>query len=127
MTKFEVTAHFRQATNGVRMSPAFLTVTAEVDTEEQAIRIATEFPKSVGLKGMGIRRADGYGSRWCGYLRLTVNLFANDANGGVNEVGLRRYRTFRKHAARLGHEVIWATDHSINHYPTEKSFEDAIA
>ena len=38
-------------------------------------------------------------------MALHADLCPNNSDQGVNEDGVKRYRSFLKHAARLGHEV----------------------
>ena len=84
-------------------------------TPDEAKAIADQFPKSVGLRahrfigrggateaGEVMLRADlcpqGSNQPW-------FDLYPHTPKQGVNKGGVKRYRSFRKHAERLGHKV----------------------
>lgn len=73
--------------------------------------LVSEFPKSVGVGVNG---------------RFIVKFAANQANGGKNEAGVRRYRSFIKHATRLGIEMTWNVRRATNGYRDQDAFEAAI-
>lgn len=79
---------------------------AAVLTLEEAQRVAAMFPKSVKLVSSHLS-GDPEGNRGC--VTFIASLSANGTNGGVNETGLARYRTFRRVAATLGCDVVWET------------------
>ena len=74
--------------------------------------VAALFPKSVGFGRYG---------------DMFVKLTSNAVNGGVNETGIRRYRSLVRHAAKLGVEIVWTTGNVRNAYQTQADFEAAIA
>lgn len=84
----------------------FIQVSAVVETEADAQAVAAQFPKSLKLRGTSIHGSDWDGPR--GYLSVRVQLSANGVNKGANESGLKRYRSFARHAGRLRYEVCYA-------------------
>ncbi len=97
-----------------------------MDDRDAAIKlsreIADQFPKSLKVKPSLLHTTGGYKP----FVQLVANLTANGVNGGINETGLRRYRSFRKNAEKLGIEIEWAPAFR-NSYPTEQQFERAVA
>ena len=72
-------------------------------TADGAEDIAAQFPKSIGLR---VHRFIGRaGVPESCEVELHANLCPNRSDQGVNEGGVKRYRSFREHAARLGHKV----------------------
>lgn len=84
-----------------------------VETVEEARALAASFPKSTKVRGgsLSTRTRDGE-PVVVGYVKFNANLVANGVNGGVNETGMKRYRSFRKHVAALGHPIEWGTRYS---------------
>lgn len=72
-------------------------------TADEAKDIAAQFPKSIGLR---VHRFIGRpGAPESCEVALHADLCPNNSDQGVNEDGVKRYRSFLKHAERLGHEV----------------------
>lgn len=122
--EFRAQAHFI----GQPEQPNLVEITTVVPTVEDANQVAAEFPKS--LRVGAVRYA---GDQWTpgshrsyGFVRFQVFLTANDANGGVNEGGVKRYQSFMRHVERLGYGLVWNPDGRAS-YQTREAFEAAIA
>lgn len=90
-------------------------VQARTDTADEARAVRDLFPRSLRVNGGPLTSyADSGHSIERGWVELTVKLRADGANGGVNESGIRRYRSMRKHLERLGAHVEYrnTTTHS---------------
>jgi len=96
-------------------------------TPDQAKAIAAEFPKSVGLRA---HRFIGHsGAKETGEVVFRAHLHPNKSNRGVDEGGVKRYRSFRKHAERLGYEVQYDPGDLQGFpgvLPSEEDFEDRL-
>lgn len=119
---FKMTATYRTGID----QPQHIYLSATVATEEEARAIAARFPKSAGIKATTLTSHNGGATLVQGYLRMGVRLVSDGVNGGVNETGLRRYRSFRRAAEKLGLDVEYTTPYS-NSYATEAAFEAAIS
>lgn len=120
---FKIEAHYKsEFQGGSEAEPMMIEVSSIVATADVARDLAAQFPKSVKLRGGGISGC----SEGSGYISLLVDLRPNGSNGGINETGLRRYRSFRKTCAKLGLETAWGS-RSRNSYPTEAALEAALA
>lgn len=71
------------------------TAEAIVENYEEAQRIAGLFPKSCKVSA-----SSEYQGR--GFVTIAANLCANGVNGGVNEGGIKRIRSFIKACRKLG-------------------------
>ena len=72
-------------------------------TPDEAKAIAAQFPRGIGLRAhrfIGRREA-----RATGEAVFHADLCPDKPRQGVNEGGVKRYRSFREHAEHLGHEV----------------------
>ena len=108
-------------------------------TPDEAKAIAAQFPKSVGLRahrfigrggatetGEVMLRADlcpqGSNQPW-------FDLYPHTPKQGVNEGGVKRYRSFRKHAERVGHGFRYDPGHlkgSPDVISSEQDFENRL-
>lgn len=91
--------------------------------------LAAEFPKSAKVKVVTLSThtpGDFSDAFDVPTLRFRADLRSNGVNGGVNETGLRRYRSLRRTIEKLGLAVEW-TATSNNSYATEADFESAVA
>lgn len=77
--------------------------THPVLTPDEAEAIAAQFPMSIGLRAHRFTGRPGVPE--AGEVVLHADLCANKSRVGVDEDGVKRYRAFREHAERLGHEV----------------------
>lgn len=113
------------ATSGLHAS-------AIVETRDAAREIAGQFPKSAGLRAGTLsttldslrertpdvaarveHRADPREvTMEVGYVSITVKLAADGVNGGTNEYGLRRFRSFLRTCQRLGYATQYTTPYS---------------
>jgi hypothetical protein len=96
-------------------------------TPDEAKAIAAQFPMSIGLRAH--RFIGRPGVRETGEVMLHVDLCANNPRQGVNEHGVKRYRSFRKHAERLGHNVDYDPGHfqrSPDVVSSEEDFENRL-
>jgi hypothetical protein len=107
--------------------------TLEVDTPEEAREIAASFPKSAKVHGQTLHTyvADENGhaildSEGChqtlyhGWVSFHAKIKADDVNGGRNETGIRRYRSFSKAAEKLG----FAVEYDANAFGNSLSVEE---
>ena len=96
-------------------------------TPDEAEAIAAQFPKSVGLRA---HRFIGHsGAKETGEIVFHAYLYPKKSNQGVNEGGVKRYRSFRKHAEWLGHEVQYDPGDfqgSPGVVPSEEDFEKRL-
>jgi len=85
------------------------------------------FPKSTKLKASGCSTFDEETNRRfvIPTIRGSVELRSNGVNGGVNETGIKRYRSIVKHADKLGIEIVFGTRFQ-NAYADRAAFEQAI-
>ena len=72
-------------------------------TPDEAKAIAARFPKSIGMRAH--RFIGRPGAAETGEAVFHADLCPDKPRQGVNEGGVKRYRSFREHAERLGHEV----------------------
>lgn len=122
MTTNGITAEVRayHATEG-QEPPIGFDFSITVETLEQAVEIAGWFPKSCRIEATRLVSA----SSVRGYVRGGASLRSNGVNGGVNETGLRRYRSIVRHCQRLGITTGYRAD-AGNSYPSQAEFEAAI-
>lgn len=109
--------------NGGEPTDTLQTITARlaVKDREAALELAAAFPKSLKVRGFGVScRGPGYG-----IVELHVDLRANESNDGYNETGVKRYRSLRKHAERLGIPVVYRPRFR-NSVATEARFEELL-
>ena len=78
-------------------------------TPDEAKAIAAQFPRSIGLRAH--RFIGRRGAQATGEVVFHADLCPNTPRRGVNEGGVTLYRSFRKHAERLGHEVDYDPGH----------------
>ncbi len=81
-------------------------VSALLPAVADAEAVAARFPKSCQVRVTRTASLDWDGDR--GSVKMQVKLSPDAVNRGVNEAGLRRYRSFARHAARLGYRVVYA-------------------
>ena len=72
-------------------------------TPDEAKAIAAQFPMSIGLRAHRFIGRPGVTAT--GEVVFHADLCPNKLRQGVNEDGVKRYRSFRKHAEHLGHNV----------------------
>jgi hypothetical protein len=96
-------------------------------TPDQAKAIAAQFPTSIGLR---VHRYIGRpGAPGTCEVMLHADLCPNKSDQGVNKDGIKLYRSFRKHAARLGYKVEYGPDHfhsSHDVVSSEADFENRL-
>lgn len=76
----------------------------EVASVADAKALAAQFPKAIGLRAL---RLLGGPTEASGIVEFQARISADGVNGGTNEAGIKRYRSFRKHLDRHGIEVNW--------------------
>ncbi len=87
--------------------------------------IAALFPKSAKLH---VTTLSGLPGGMVSVVTSDAVLLANGVNGGANETGIKRYRTWLKSAEKAGIPVTWnAQARTVNGYRTREAFESAIA
>ncbi len=89
-------------------------------TPGEAKAIAAQFPKSVGLRAHRFIGRGGATETGEVMLRADLcpqrsnqpwfDLYPHSSKQGVNKGGVKRYRSFRGHAERLGHKVDYDAD-----------------
>lgn len=124
----------------VRASRYDYDVSAQVADLATAQKLAARFPKSAGVKATTlstfVKDADGNPVpdpvTGCQYQHITLGLVyvqgklsADGINGGRNEAGIKRFRSFERAAAKLGHSVTYST--SNPHDLTADQFAQAMA
>lgn len=100
---------------------SYVEVVAYTDQLEDAQIIAAQFPKSSGVKA-GTLSSCG---RIYGRISLIAKLHTDGVNGGKNETGIKRYRTFRRASMTLGYDFEWSTPYSNS--VTEETLDASIA
>lgn len=92
-------------------------------TREEAEADLDYFPKSAKFGVTRVTR--GPGDAYF-QIQTRANLAANGVNGGVNETGVKRYRTVVRNAECLG--IVWQGDEYVyvNSYLTREEFEAAL-
>jgi hypothetical protein len=98
-------------------------------TPEEAKEIASQFSKSAKVRGTTLStysRENPDQSLTRGTVHFQANLSPSGVNRGINETGLKRYRSFRKTAEKLGHPVEWHGPTFSNAYKNEDDFEQAL-
>ena len=105
--------------------PNFIEVGAHTATREQADALAEQFPKSAGLRGVGLSGTTN--GKWVssGMAAQNLRLMPTEITGSKNEAALKRYSSFRKAADKLGHTVVYEPRMG-NAYPTQDEFHKAI-
>lgn len=103
--------------------PYFITVEARFETREEALAAAAVFPKSLLVGAGTIALAD---HKWAYTAGLVVNLQPTKGNDR-NEGGIKRYRSFLKHAAKNGFSVEFTRPNDRRGWMTEAEFETAIS
>jgi hypothetical protein len=91
---------------------------------DQAKAIAAQFPKRLGVRAH--RFIGRNGASATGEVVFRSDLFPGNSKHGVNESGVKRYRSFLEHAGRLGYEVHYDSGNfrgSANVLPSEEEFE----
>lgn len=117
-------------------------------TREEAASLAARFPRSLRVKATRLSGTDYYDHEvrddryscarlvrdgiysysWTvGYVTFRVDFTADGVNGGVNETGLKRYRSFRRNARRLGIPVIFVNREYGNSVTSEDQLEALLA
>lgn len=106
---------------------------ANYPTREDAEAFVALFPKSTKFRitfcdtpvTPGVY--DGAHTRTWSAVSATV-LAADDVNGGINETGVKRYRSTIARAAKAGVAVEWGFGGraAFNAYPTREAFDAAI-
>lgn len=86
---------------------------ASFEQPAEAMAFSARFPKSAGLKV--------YGATATSRARLT----ANDLNSGVNEAGVRRYRSLIRRAQRLGVTIKWHDPSTLRAIPVSQEMFEA--
>jgi hypothetical protein len=100
-----------------------ITASARTATVEDAQALAAQFPKSAKVSAVSL----GGDPAHLGIIQFHVNLAPNGNNGGINETGLRRYRTLMRAAAKAGITVEWTAAQAVNSFATQAEFEAAVA
>lgn len=100
------------------------------EAEAQEFMVRAALPKSTGARVTRVGLGDRYDRTHVYYVRVrAIKLVADDANGGRNEAGIRRYRTVKRAAGKAG--VVVDVDpsqaRSSNRYASVAAFEAAIA
>ena len=110
-----------------RSSLEYVEAASRTATPDQAKAIAAQYPKSVGLRvNSFIGRG---GANATGEIVFRADLHLNKSKHGVNNGGMKRYRSFRRHAEHLSHEVHYDPGDfqgSFNVVPSEEEFEQRL-
>jgi hypothetical protein len=101
--------------------------TDRIVSPDEAKAIAAQFPGSIGLRAH--RFIGRPGATATGEVVFHAELCPNKPRQGVNAGGVKCYRSFRKHAERLGHEVDYDPGHfqsSPDVVSSEEDFENRL-
>lgn len=95
-------------------------------TRPDAEAFVARFPKSLRLQATTLSYHDGvsYGAT-CGYVKFHADLIPSRTNMGINEAGLKRYWSLRRHLGRNLIDIEWAPKF-LNSYQTEAAFHAAV-
>lgn len=96
----------------------------DFDTREDAEAAAALFPKSAKFSVVECRHAGGVVT-YSAHSR--ASLYENGINKGVNETGIKRYRSTVARAEKLSMPVVFTSGGVVNAYAERESFESAIA
>jgi hypothetical protein len=96
-----------------------VTASAVAGTREQANEIAKTFPKSLGVKASTLGGVFDGKFEARGYLTVDALLSKNGTNGGVNESGLKRIRSFLR-------RVEWRYEMTSGNALTEQAFREQV-
>lgn len=122
MTNSEAAFAIRAIHDGHNMAHAVgANITMVTDNIDAAIAVASMFPKSCKVRATKLFGADSVR----GYVEFQVHLYENGVNGGVNETGIRRYKTLMKHCAKWGVPVVMAERRYANAFESIEAFEIA--
>lgn len=121
--KTTLTLSATYVTSQGKQYPASIYVSAALPTRQDADALVARFPKSVKLYAADLNGDPLNTAR----VRATIDLLGTTANGGVNETGLKRYRSILKSAAKLGITVDFKAHGCAPSYPTQEALEAAIA
>lgn len=100
--------------------------TAILDTPEAAVEFVARFPKSAKLRATTLGTYDDAGNFTLGYVSHRINLRSDGVNGGVNETGIKRYRSILKAAEKAGIRVEFKGTGFLNSYPTQADLNAAL-
>lgn len=113
--------------------PAFpqnVRISCQVETVEIAEAYAAEFPKGAKIRASRLTAPDRVNGGWRDYGLITgsIGFKADGVNGGINETGLKRYRTWIKALDKLDHTIVFphVPDNYVNAYKSRAAFEEAI-
>lgn len=87
------------ATIEIHVAEFGVQVNIRTATVEEAREIATKFPKTAKFYAGDVSHGGGVET---GLVRASITLQSNDVNGGANETGMKRLRSIRKNAEKLG-------------------------
>ena len=106
-----------EATYGPEGEPQRWNLYGVFETAEERDAFIARFPKSAGVRRSTLSSAEGSFPA----AAAQGNLWADGVNKGVNETGLKRYRTI----ARIAPELPWKSTF-LNAFPTRAAFEAAL-
>jgi hypothetical protein len=129
---------------GIRISVTLITA-----TPGRAAEAAARLPKGVGARATTLTGCDYYDREvrdpryghvsgphrdgdymhgWTvGQVKISFNLLSNGVTGSRNETALKRYRSFRRNAAKLGIPVVFEDGQFGNSVKTEDDLESLLA
>jgi hypothetical protein len=124
-------------------------ITIWTESHETAREVVAQFPKSLRMRATTCSGADyydhevhdeRYGRIWhsprtgdyshswsTGYVSFRVNCSPDGVNQGINEAGIKRYRSFRRHCERLGIPVQFTVPRFVNAVLSEDHLERLLA
>lgn len=133
-TAIRVSAFCQRDHDGLHLDrPSHVQAVMYLDGAEEADALAALFPKGVRIKRSSLGGHEDLGGGrvdwdrpWTLHsLNFHAALGANGNNGGVNEAGLKRYRSLVKACEKAGIVVEFETGRYGNAYGSREAFEQA--
>lgn len=103
--------------------PEQWSVAGRFATVEEAQAVVALFPKSAKLQASRLYGDEAHEGSVRGWTKLSQD----GVNGGVNEAGIKRFRSFIKAAKKAGVTLEWDSANRTAAYETQADFEAALA
>lgn len=118
---------------GIEVSITLPKYEGESAAWEGSREFAAQFPKSLRVMGTALSTQYNYLDPACqntgrvtvGYVKFQAKLYEDGVNGGKNETGIKRLKSFVKHCARLGIELQFTMPYTNSR--TEDEYNELLA
>lgn len=107
--------------------PQCLSLYARFETVEQAQAAAALFPKSCRVRVSTLSGCGADRSITLHTIGVDIWLNADGVNKGVNETGIKRYRSIMRAIGKAGLDIVWLGEMYGNSIATQDEFEQIIA